>query len=295
MNRLNTFETKMETMQRQFADYQNGQTLALTKSLTGVAEQLQKVTSQALHFAGNSSAPQVSAPAATQPPQFIAGPSVQRPAAPEPVQPAPVFTKPEIQPAPIFAKPEVPPVMPKTEIQPKPQSDVKIQSSQNFFGKFDKKEGEWDCKACYVRNKPDVSSCVSCGTGKDGEEKPNMSTAFKPTTFTPNSGSGFGTGQPHFGVKPATFGQPAQAPVGKSTFFLSQYRIAFYRSSNHSETSRRQEPLWGWCQTLLLICSCNHFKFLFWTTCFVKSIWHPCCCSSKSICSKTCYIRCHST
>lgn len=48
MKGLNTVESRMESMQKQFVDFQNDQTQVLAISLNNVAEQLQKATTQAL-------------------------------------------------------------------------------------------------------------------------------------------------------------------------------------------------------------------------------------------------------
>nr|XP_014351246.1 PREDICTED: E3 SUMO-protein ligase RanBP2 [Latimeria chalumnae] len=57
-------------------------------------------------------------------------------------------------------------------------SSVTTKTVQDGFGaQFTKKEGQWDCDVCLVRNEPTVSRCVSCQT-------PNP--ASKTTTFTPD-------------------------------------------------------------------------------------------------------------
>ncbi|XP_063809876.1 E3 SUMO-protein ligase RanBP2-like [Pseudophryne corroboree] len=39
-------------------------------------------------------------------------------------------------------------------------------SQKDFMGKFAKKEGQWDCSTCMVRNGADVSKCLSCESPK---------------------------------------------------------------------------------------------------------------------------------
>ncbi|XP_064413670.1 E3 SUMO-protein ligase RanBP2 isoform X3 [Latimeria chalumnae] len=56
-------------------------------------------------------------------------------------------------------------------------SDTTKTVQEGFGAQFTKKEGQWDCDVCLVRNEPTVSRCVSCQT-------PNP--ASKTTTFTPD-------------------------------------------------------------------------------------------------------------
>ena len=57
-------------------------------------------------------------------------------------------------------------------------------AKQSLVDKFAAKDGEWDCKACLVRNKADSTSCLACLTPKEGEQSGQVSsssTASNPT------------------------------------------------------------------------------------------------------------------
>uniref|UniRef100_A0A1I7SX64 RanBP2-type domain-containing protein n=1 Tax=Bursaphelenchus xylophilus TaxID=6326 RepID=A0A1I7SX64_BURXY len=112
-----------------------------------------------------------------------------------------------------------PPVVQQLPAQPKPEQKPVVQpvsqpSSGGFGDQFKKKDGEWECKGCYVRNGADKTVCPCCNTPKDGAApaagaKP--APAFKPSTFAapaPNTGGfSFGLG----GSKPAAV--PAAKPA----------------------------------------------------------------------------------
>ncbi|CAN0090654.1 unnamed protein product [Lampetra fluviatilis] len=63
-----------------------------------------------------------------------------------------------------------------------------------FGAKFEKKEGEWDCSVCVVRNKPDADACIACLSAKPGGgDRPGQT----PAAFAP-SGSGSSASFPDF-------------------------------------------------------------------------------------------------
>ncbi|XP_048453523.1 E3 SUMO-protein ligase RanBP2 isoform X3 [Rhincodon typus] len=49
-----------------------------------------------------------------------------------------------------------------------------------FGGMFAKKEGQWDCAACFVRNEPNVAKCVACQTLNPNSKTADVSTAAAP-------------------------------------------------------------------------------------------------------------------
>ena len=133
----------------------------------------------------------------SQQPQTMIPPIVQQQVMAPPMQPPPPIASIQQQAAMAPQRPNMPSIFNPSLAQPsyrppmKP-SDVelpKIESKtqapgQGFGDKFVKKEGEWDCTACYVRNPEENNECVSCGTGKDVKEKTTSAPAFKPTVFT---------------------------------------------------------------------------------------------------------------
>uniref|UniRef100_A0A914NYJ6 Uncharacterized protein n=1 Tax=Panagrolaimus davidi TaxID=227884 RepID=A0A914NYJ6_9BILA len=100
------------------------------------------------------------------------------------------------------------------QVQPAPavaevKKEAETKKVEGFSDKFNKKEGEWDCQTCYVRNKPEDDACLSCGTGKDGKEKSTSAPTFKPTTFSSaNTSFSFGLNnsaqKPLFGTSTTT-------------------------------------------------------------------------------------------
>ena len=51
--------------------------------------------------------------------------------------------------------------------------------------------GEWDCEACYVRNKADVKRCVACETLKDGEVEEPAAQVSSTSSITLGMAGGF--------------------------------------------------------------------------------------------------------
>ncbi|XP_065149178.1 E3 SUMO-protein ligase RanBP2 isoform X11 [Paramisgurnus dabryanus] len=75
-------------------------------------------------------------------------------------------------------------------------------STQSFSGdvgfgsKFSKKDGQWDCEACLVRNDVTATKCVSCNTPSCGTvEKLSSSSAFSFSLPAPAGGFKFDTGE----------------------------------------------------------------------------------------------------
>uniref|UniRef100_A0A914QJ33 Uncharacterized protein n=1 Tax=Panagrolaimus davidi TaxID=227884 RepID=A0A914QJ33_9BILA len=59
-----------------------------------------------------------------------------------------------------------------------------LNNSKTFESQFFKKDDEWDCQTCYVRNQLTDENCVSCGISKNGNKETTPAPAFKPTTFS---------------------------------------------------------------------------------------------------------------
>ncbi|XP_069492976.1 E3 SUMO-protein ligase RanBP2-like [Ambystoma mexicanum] len=101
-----------------------------------------------------------------------------------------------------------PEATPASSLTLKPASGFKFGSStetstskpSSFGSLFSKKEGQWDCNVCLVRNEATSSSCVSCLT--PNPEAPNASSA----TLNPASGFKFGSSTETSTSKPSSFG-----------------------------------------------------------------------------------------
>lgn len=105
-------------------------------------------------------------------------------------------------------KPDTPPVLqPQVPTAPKAVPEPK----DSFGDKFKKKEGEWDCGACYVRCSAEKNICPCCNTPRGGSEAPttNPAPAFKPTQFVAPAATGFSFG--------ANKESPINPPSTKST------------------------------------------------------------------------------
>ncbi|XP_065149173.1 E3 SUMO-protein ligase RanBP2 isoform X6 [Paramisgurnus dabryanus] len=74
-------------------------------------------------------------------------------------------------------------------------------STQSFSGdvgfgsKFSKKDGQWDCEACLVRNDVTATKCISCNTPCSTVEKLSSSSAFSFSLPKSTGGFKFGTGE----------------------------------------------------------------------------------------------------
>ena len=75
-------------------------------------------------------------------------------------------------------------------------------AKQSLVDKFAAKDGEWDCKACLVRNKAGSTSCLACLTAREGEQSGQVSSS------SPSSNPTFG-GTPSFGS--FSFKSPTQS------------------------------------------------------------------------------------
>nr|XP_055072526.1 ranBP2-like and GRIP domain-containing protein 4 isoform X2 [Misgurnus anguillicaudatus] len=97
-----------------------------------------------------------------------------------------------------------------------PSDKVSTQSFSGGFGfgsKFAKKDGQWDCDACQVRNEGTSSHCVSCQTAKPG---------FKIKTSTAPSSFSFGSSS----KQPAATGFKASFNSAPFQFGLSKDKTA---------------------------------------------------------------------
>uniref|UniRef100_A0A8D0XI96 E3 SUMO-protein ligase RanBP2 n=1 Tax=Sus scrofa TaxID=9823 RepID=A0A8D0XI96_PIG len=84
-----------------------------------------------------------------------------------------------------------------------------------FEGMFTKKEGQWDCSTCSVRNESSSSKCVACDASKPTHkpvvEEPSAFTLGSTTKVNDSSGSQVGTGfKSNFSEKAFKFGNTKQ-------------------------------------------------------------------------------------
>uniref|UniRef100_S4RRU6 RAN binding protein 2 n=1 Tax=Petromyzon marinus TaxID=7757 RepID=S4RRU6_PETMA len=119
-----------------------------------------------------------------------------------------------------------------------------------FGAKFEKKEGEWDCSVCVVRNKPDADACIACLSAKPGGgDRPGQtpaafapsgsgSSASFPDFKTPNPGAPpesntFTEGLPSLtGVTAFQFGLPTESDKQGSGFMQAATNFAFGMGSD---------------------------------------------------------------
>lgn len=118
--------------------------------------------------------------------------------APKPVAPAVVV---DDGPQNLTTKPEV------------PAATTAAAPVKGFGDAFKPKLGSWECQACYITNKGEAASCISCATPKDGSTaavENNKATApalsFGAAAAATGGGFSFGTGKSTF-----SFGAPAAA------------------------------------------------------------------------------------
>ncbi|XP_063069341.1 E3 SUMO-protein ligase RanBP2 isoform X2 [Engraulis encrasicolus] len=87
----------------------------------------------------------------------------------------------------------------KTDKEPQASSFSFASSSVSGFGaQFAKKEGDWDCPICCVRNTPSSSTCAACQTPNPSSKVENKEVKASTFPFGSSSVSGFGT---QFGKK----------------------------------------------------------------------------------------------
>ncbi|XP_007537178.2 E3 SUMO-protein ligase RanBP2 isoform X1 [Erinaceus europaeus] len=96
-----------------------------------------------------------------------------------------------------------------------PASDTSKTPKSGFEGMFMKKEGQWDCNVCLVRNESSSLKCVACDTSKPAQkpviESPSAFTAGSSTKLKDFSGSQVGTGfKSNFSEKSFKFGNAEQ-------------------------------------------------------------------------------------
>ncbi|GMT32299.1 hypothetical protein PFISCL1PPCAC_23596, partial [Pristionchus fissidentatus] len=119
------------------------------------------------------------------------------------------------------AKVEIPKVEEKKVAAPAP-AVVPDAAAPAWGDKFKMAAGEWDCSACYARNKTDVAECVCCGTAnpncekKEGDKPANPfgknASIFNPSASTaPKTTISFGFGGGS-SASPATTTTPLAAP-----------------------------------------------------------------------------------
>uniref|UniRef100_A0AC35G950 Uncharacterized protein n=1 Tax=Panagrolaimus sp. PS1159 TaxID=55785 RepID=A0AC35G950_9BILA len=82
------------------------------------------------------------------------------------------------------SEPDQPTATPIETNEEKENASQHLNKSKILESKFVKKDDEWDCQICYVRNHLSDDNCLSCDTAKDGKEEATPAPAFKPTTFS---------------------------------------------------------------------------------------------------------------
>ncbi|XP_062943980.1 E3 SUMO-protein ligase RanBP2 isoform X2 [Cynocephalus volans] len=94
-------------------------------------------------------------------------------------------------------------------------SETSKAPKSGFEGMFTKKEGQWDCSVCFVRNESSSLKCVACDaskpTHKPTAEAPSAFTLGPKTKLNNSSGSQLGTGfKSNFSEKAFKFGSTEQ-------------------------------------------------------------------------------------
>ena len=87
-----------------------------------------------------------------------------------------------------------------------PKDPLKADAPKGFGEQFKPKAGSWDCKACYISNKPDALYCVACESPKDDSvPKKEAKSALAPSADAPKFSFGMpATGGFSFGMPQAT-------------------------------------------------------------------------------------------
>lgn len=99
-------------------------------------------------------------------------------------------------------------------------SATKEAPAKGFGDQFKPKTGSWDCKACYINNKPDVLYCVACESPKD-DTVPKK----EPKSLLETTGNKFSFGMPATAATTTTeapkfgFGVTQQGTTAPSTGF----------------------------------------------------------------------------
>ncbi|KAK1339585.1 hypothetical protein QTO34_018138 [Cnephaeus nilssonii] len=106
---------------------------------------------------------------------------------------------------------------PSTQNQPTPtvsapaSSETSKATKSGFEGMFTKKEGQWDCSVCFVRNESSSLKCVACDASKPTHkpipEAPSAFTLGSKAKLNDSSGNQMGTGfKSNFSEKAFKFG-----------------------------------------------------------------------------------------
>ncbi|KAM8856290.1 E3 SUMO-protein ligase RanBP2 [Spinachia spinachia] len=129
---------------------------------------------------------------------------------------------------------------------PLEKKEENIKSSELLAAQFSRKDGEWDCSVCYVRNKPVDVRCVACQSANpNSSSKPDKQFAgeVKPSPFTFKFGtdsskpSSTGSTFTGFGALGAsvpssfTFGNSASKPADKASAFGSGFGSQFSKKA----------------------------------------------------------------
>ncbi|XP_078732387.1 E3 SUMO-protein ligase RanBP2-like isoform X1 [Lampetra fluviatilis] len=111
-----------------------------------------------------------------------------------------------------------------------------------FGAKFEKKEGEWDCSVCVVRNKPDADACIACLSAKPGGgDRPGQT----PAAFAP-SGSGSSASFPDFKFSTISARNAVECPGSLALGSAPDFRFASsslpFKSTQDNKTPAVASP-----------------------------------------------------
>uniref|UniRef100_S4RRU4 RAN binding protein 2 n=1 Tax=Petromyzon marinus TaxID=7757 RepID=S4RRU4_PETMA len=107
-----------------------------------------------------------------------------------------------------------------------------------FGAKFEKKEGEWDCSVCVVRNKPDADACIACLSAKPGGgDRPGQT----PAAFAP-SGSGSSASFPDFKFSTISARNAVECPGSLALGSVPDFRLASSSSLSFKSTQDNKTP-----------------------------------------------------
>ena len=119
------------------------------------------------------------------------------------------------------------------------ESTAQGSSIKSSFGdKFKPAAGSWECNSCLVRNKSEVTVCISCGTNKDGTTSSSAQESTTNASFSfgiKNSGSGFKFGSTETPKSSFTFGIPS---ASQSTTVSTEEGSSGALNSLTTETSK---------------------------------------------------------